>query len=213
LNILDKIFQERKKNTAIIGSVLLFLLMLFLFWDMSGADTLSSAEIQKWLSNMGKDDVLDLSMYQKNTAGAESFSEYAQRDQDLELVYSVSDTNVCNISFTLTWTDEEDTGWIGSSPNHENQPDEFLIVFTSPDGNITKSFNGKNDYNQEGRVEGNVMVPVLTGNSKNGTGTWSIKISVNPGDHEPRYIGAFRFLDNGNDFQLVVEHDFLSITE
>lgn len=136
--------------------------------------------------------------------------DYAAGDAEWTCTHNITDPNVCNVSVILTWTDEDDTGWIGMAPNHENKPDEFSIKLTGPHGSVSGSESGSNEHGQEGRVELTIGVPTPTVPSTNGTGDWNIVITVNAGDHEPKRIGAFKFSDSGNDFKLEITHEFYS---
>jgi len=151
---------------------------------------------------------IDFSQYEKKVSLPFNDAKYADEGTPLKETYTVPDLNVCNLSYRLTWTDEEDMGWIGSSPNHENQPDAFTITIESPDGSVKKTDSGSNSYGQDGLIEGVVELPISSIPSQNGTGNWNITISVDAGDHEPARIGLFRFLDNGNDYNLELSHEY-----
>ncbi len=150
---------------------------------------------------------LDLADFDLLQSSIVTINEYAAEGEETRLEYSVDMENVANASFKLTWRDEEDTGWIGPSPNHENHPDTFTLTVESPRGEITETASGSNQHGQEGIVELTVGVPVEAIPSLNGTGTWNITITVVAEDHEPTRIGLFKFLDNGNDFTLEMFHD------
>lgn len=53
-----------------------------------------------------------------------------------------------------------------------------------------------------------IIVPIESVPSLNGTGGWNITLWVVAGDHEPVGPGAFKFLDNGNDFTLEISHRY-----
>lgn len=151
---------------------------------------------------------LDLTQYDLLESQMTSISDHATEGEAMTLVYTAAEENVANVTFRMTWIDEEDTGWIGSAPNHENQPDTFTIVVESPDGNISASETGANQHGQEGVIEFTVGVPVEKIPSVNGTGKWSITITVEAGDNMPKIIGAFRFDDYGNDFTLEISYEY-----
>jgi len=134
--------------------------------------------------------------------------DYAQEGAEYAFVHEINDANVESVYFLLTWVDEDDTGWIGPSPNHENEPDHFTISVESPTGELVFSKSGSNAYGQEGIVEFTVPVPISTIPAFNGTGGWNITLTVEAGDHEPTRIGIFKFLDNGNDFTLTILHEY-----
>jgi len=201
-------FEKNKKMTSILGSIVLFLMMVVLFWNMAGAETLTRAEIEKWLGSRDSGPVIDLSDYQRTEGDPVTMNEYANEAEPLELTHSIFDLNVCSVTFKLTWTDEEDTGWIGSAPNHENQPDKFLLKISSPDTSIHGEASGSNAIGKSGLIEATIPVPVREDPAYNGTGDWNITIIVDAGDHMPRYKGLFRFNDVGNDFELEITHQY-----
>jgi len=134
--------------------------------------------------------------------------DYATEEQDYTFVYEIDEPNVSSVYFLLTWTDEEDTGWIGPAPNHENQPDTFTIIAENPSTGLASGASGSNSHGQEGFVELIVPISIESVPSLNGTGGWNITLWVVAGDHEPVGPGAFKFLDNGNDFTLEVSYTY-----
>jgi len=150
----------------------------------------------------------DISNYLTADGEPAAIKEYANEAEPLELTHSISEANVCNVTFRLTWTDEENTGWIGSAPNHENQPDKFLLKISSPDASIHGEASGSNAIGKSGLIETTIPVPVGQDPAFNGTGDWNITVIVDAGDHMPRYAGIFKFNDVGNDFLLEITYQF-----
>jgi len=157
-----------------------------------------------------EDDIktIDLENFELIQGEARSYQDYATEGQSFELIHIITETNVCNVIFRLIWTDEEDTGWIGSSPNHENKPDTFTIEVNGPDGKISQKESDSNEYRKEGLIEFSVSVPVTIDPSLNGTGDWGITIDIDAGDHEPKYGDGVTFIDQGNDFTLEILYEF-----
>lgn len=142
------------------------------------------------------------------TEGApETYYDYALEGEETKIYYYIEETNVSAVRFRLTWEDEEEQGWIGSAPNRENEPDQFTLEVSSPHGNITAEESAANPRDEMGIIELNLDVPVELVPSYQGTGTWNVTITVDAGDHEPKYGGATRFLDNGNEFILEISYD------
>jgi len=154
--------------------------------------------------------VMDWEDYDKLEGEVTLVQNYANEGEELKIPHNITDLNICSISFRLTWTDEEDVGWIGPSPNHENHPDEFTLSAVGPDGSVKGSGSASNQHGMDGLLELTLTVPTPIVDSLNGTGDWDITITVNAGDHEPARIGLFKFLDNGNDFTLEIFHEYYS---
>ena len=148
-------------------------------------------------------DNFDLRMSQPD-----SYSDYATEDEEYIFYYSIAEEMVAGAKFRLTWIDEDEMGWIGSAPNRENQPDSFIMIITSPGGNITVEGSATNAYKEEGALELYVLIPENNITGFEGTGGWEIVLQVNAGDHEPKYAGGTKFIDRGNDFNLEIVYDY-----
>ena len=212
---MKRIFEDNKRVTTGVGPVVIFILMIIIFWDMAGANALTSDEIEVAILRVdkGKGFVADWSQYDSLEAQPEVIQDYATEGEEYEQKYNVADVNVHGLKFKVTWTDEEDVGWIGLSPNHENQPDKFTLSVVGPDGSIKGSDSASNQHGTEGILEMTLIVPTPTTDSLNGTGDWNITITVEAGDHEPARVGLFKFLDNGNDFTLEITHEYYKMDE
>jgi dipeptide/tripeptide permease len=128
---------------------------------------------------------------------------YLSENSVHEDILNVSETNMISISFKLTWQDEAD-----SDARHNNQPDEFSITVTAPDGQDQDSgivTNGNTEFtiNFEQPNEDPYF---------NGTGEYEIVINcLNAGDHEPLFpdpLGIRTESDNGNDWLLEVTYRY-----
>lgn len=179
-------------------------IVLLLIAILGALVTGENIEIEVHINDMN----FDISDYSLADGETIIIQEYANENEPLELTHSITDVNVCNITFRLTWTDEEDSGWIGNSPNHENQPDTFLMKIRSPDESIHGEASGANAIGQSGLIETTIPVPVNEVNSLNGTGDWNITIIIDAGEHMPKYVGLFLFNDVGNDFELEIFHQY-----
>lgn len=196
-------FLRKHRTPLIAGSGILTLLvagiLVFALVDFGGEGKTPRAD------NVVKFDADNFDLVE---ASPEILQDYAAEGEEYTYVYRIDDTNVASVSFLLTWTDEEDSGWIGASPNHRNEPDTFTIMVENPTGEFMGSASGSNSHGQEGIVEFMVPVPMESVPSLNGTGGWNITLTVVAGDNEPIGPGIFKFLDNGNDFTLQISHEY-----
>ena len=213
MGIIKTVFEDNKKLTTPIGAVLIFIFMIIIFWDMAGGDTMSNAEIREYLIRRdgGVSGILDFSGYEKIDVGLNPMKDYASEGQPLESEITIAETNVINVTFRLTWKDEDD-----ASMRHTNRPDKFQIDVEGPDPSLSFSTSGTNAAGKEGLVEYTVNV-IQEADPKelpflNGTGNWKISISVEAGDQEPlipSLIGLREFSDGGNDFTLEISYEFM----
>lgn len=210
MGIYKKLFEDDKKITASVGTVVILIMIMLLFWDISGASALTSEELEAAIIRVGSGtgDTVDWSQYDSLEARPGILEDYATEEVEYIHVHNIAETNVHNVTFKLTWTDEPDTGWIGFAPNHENAPDSFTISVEGPSGGLSGSASGSNQHGQSGSVVLNVEVPLEQPPSLSGTGGWNITITVSAGDHEPKAFGAFKFTDSGNDFILEIIHEY-----
>jgi len=111
----------------------------------------------------------------------------------------ISDLNMAQMTFTLTWTDEPDHDRL-----HPNQPDELGVNVVAPWGE-NQSLSGKNPMGGEGKVVVNFTIAQKKFNGDIGTGDWNYTVFAKDcGNNTPKYIGALQWLDNGNAFTLEI---------
>ncbi len=141
---------------------------------------------------------------QKGTASASGAVEENSRSAPETI--QLTERNLVEVKFTLTWTDEPD-----QYPLHTNKPDELGVEVSTPWGE-TRSASGQNTYDPNG---GSGTVTLALGvtqtrlNGDNGTGDWSYSVFAKDcGNHTPRRIGLLQWLDNGNSYQLSIEWSF-----
>ena len=213
MGLIKKVFEDNKKLTTPIGAILIFIFMIIIFWDMAGGDTMSNAEIRDFLIKKagGVSGELDFSAHDKIDESLDPMEDYASEGQQLESEITIEETNVINVTFRLTWKDEDD-----ATMRHTNRPDSFSIEVQGPDPSLSFSTSGANAAGKEGLVEYTMNVlqkadpkelPFL-----NGTGAWKITMSVDAGDQEPlmpSLIGLREFSDGGNDFMLEISYEFM----
>jgi len=133
---------------------------------------------------------------------------YAEEGGDNGFGHDITEEMVAGANFRLTWTDEDEVGWIGSTPNRENEPDTFTMIVTSPGGNVTEEGTAMNEYKEEGVIEFYVTIPEENISDSEGTGMWQIVLQVDAGDHVPKYAGGLLFVDSGNEFNLEIIYNY-----
>ena len=208
--MMKSVFEEKKNVTTMVGSIVIFMMMILIFWGMADAETFSQADIEKKILEIdeGKNggDRL-ISHYLNNTEDG-----YAVENQAAEIDYSIENINVVNVTFKLRWSDEAD-----ADARHGNAPDSFTLSVESPDNSISEEQSGENGQGQEGSLE--LTINLFDKNDdpdlpvEAGTGTWKIYISVDAGDQvfwRPSMLDQ-DLPDNGNDFTLEISTEYLEM--
>ena len=111
-----------------------------------------------------------------------------------------------SMNITLEWYDEPD-----ETRRHENQPDEFLLILQSPQGELYESDWVYNDNSGHGYIEisTSLIDPPVGWDYDLSQNEWTIIIACgNCGDHEANYFGVLRFSDSGNFWQMIVQIDY-----
>ena len=178
--------------------VLLFIpLILWGAWTLGPLPLISGPEVP--------DDGTDWTKYDIIT-GDQSFSRSANENSDSDTPFVISDTNVIDVTFTLTWTDEPD-----ASVRHVNEPDEFALEVFAPDGRDFQTQFSFNPQGGSGQVSLTVEFDPDDDPYVNGTGDWIANIRCGDcGDHvlwRPSG-GIFDQPDNGNDWDLDVTYRY-----
>lgn len=191
-------FSSRLSNVGVYGLVVIVLFGGF------------SAGVTQYIGGKDAPDEpdFDIKMFDLMKGAPIFISDYATEGQPHEVVQNISEKMVASISFRLTWTDEEDAGWIGPAPVRENQPDTFTVIITGPTAGLTAHETGSNTHGREGVIQFVVEVPVQIDEALNGTGDWEIFIEVDAGDHEPVMGLGMKFTDSGNDFTLEMTYEY-----
>jgi MFS family permease len=121
----------------------------------------------------------------------------------------VEETNIVEIIFTLTWTDEPAASGIGQ---YENQPDRFSLEILSPDSQTTGPESASNPQNGQGTISISVDYSPNKDPYMNGTGVYNVSITCDSaGDHTPSIgPGIIRqpVSDNGNDWNLEITYSY-----
>ena len=186
--------------TKPITAVVVLLFIPITFWGAYAA-----GPMELIIGPDGPDGGTDWSKYDIVT-GDQTFLEYANENSDSDTPFVISDTNVIEVTFTLTWTDEPD-----ASVRHTNEPDEFALEVFAPDGrDFTTQFRF-NPQDGTGQVSLTVEFNPDEDPYENGTGDWIANIRCGEcGNHvlwRPSG-GIFDQPDNGNAWQLEVMYTY-----
>jgi hypothetical protein len=119
----------------------------------------------------------------------------------------ITELNLAEMSFTLTWTDEPDHDRL-----HPNQPDELGIEVVSPSGE-NQSLSAKNPMGGQGKVVVNFTIQQTRFNGDIGTGDWNYTVFAKEcGNNTPKYVGLLQWLDNGNAYTLEISWKYFEKT-
>ena len=186
--------------TKPITAVVVLLMIPVTFWGAYTAgplDIITGPEVP--------DDGTDWTKYDIIT-GDQSFSEVAGEDSNSDTPFVISDTNVIDVTFALTWTDEPD-----ASVRHTNEPDEFALEVFAPDGRDFETQFRSNPQGGSGQVSLTVEFDPDDDPYVNGTGDWIANIRCGEcGNHvlwRPSG-GIFDQPDNGNAWDLDVTYRY-----
>jgi hypothetical protein len=129
-----------------------------------------------------------------------------ENTQTVEQV-ELNQSNILTVSFTLSWTDEPDSG--SGVRALTNQPDEFGLAVTTSNGTTFESGMVANIHGQKGEVSVDVgMAPKKPKSSGNDTFEVTV-ICGNCGDQTSRF--GFRDVpDNGNSWTLEASFQYYS---
>ena len=123
-------------------------------------------------------------------------------------IIEISDTNLVEVTFTLTWVDEPAATGPGS---FENQPDRFILGVDTPEGITLGPDQGENTPGGQGTLSVIVEYQPYMDPFENGTGSYNVTIRCdNAGDHTPlvNIIGVREEPDDGNDWTLDVSYHY-----
>jgi len=137
------------------------------------------------------------------TLGSQSGTSDENTDQTLTVV--INQTNIVNVTVTLTWTDEP-----APYPRYVNQPDEFGVRIDGPDGTTAESGMDANPSGSDGTVSATITRDGTNLTGDTASGAYNITIQMgNAGDSKLRNgPGVIVFTDSGNAWSLEITYDF-----
>jgi hypothetical protein len=157
------IFIDNKRNTSIVGMLSIVIIIAVIFSMESAAITTLDAaeELQKLKDQVGgSGDYADWELRSETETGTGTTSENSEDGFAWDLDYNWA---IVSFRATLHWVDTAPSLGLGFSQT--NHPDEFEIIVSYPERNISVSDGPKkNDINTgEGTVSAEiVMDPVIT---------------------------------------------------
>jgi len=206
------LFEKKKLPTGVIGTVILFVLLVGVFsYSASSLEdsVLSMDEILQRLKSggtiKGGDDPFPADSYE-NASAEQTVSDSSSENSDKTEAFTLSQENIFKITFTLTWTDEAD-----ASARHTNSPDEFGLAVAGPNGQSDEASMQSNTGGNEGRVELSFDVTHEKADDGNGTGDWEYTIKCGDcGNQEPiiSFLGLRERSDTGNSWTLKISYEF-----
>jgi hypothetical protein len=134
-----------------------------------------------------------------------SIAGYSNANTEATQTVDINDTNLLNATITLSWTDEPDM----KRPvrTYENQPDEFALSVTSPNGTTYDSPVTANVHGQEGKIIIDVNLD-LKKPSKEANATFEVTINCgNCGSYYNR-ASLVGYTDPGNAWTLDVNYQY-----
>ncbi len=130
---------------------------------------------------------------------------HANENTDTIETMDVDAENVLSITFTLTWTDEDDI--VYGPRTYENEPDSFSLRAQAPDGREEREGPEANAHGEQGEVVLTMEFDPDIDPYLNGTGTYNVTIQC--GDCGEFFSsGPIGFTDDGNDWELLVEYEY-----
>jgi len=130
---------------------------------------------------------------------------YSNENTDTQEQVVFDDQNIISATFNLTWTDEPDQG--NAITALVNQPDEFGLSMTAPNGTTVESNTNANIHGQKGLVSLTMDIEPKKPQT-NGNGTFEATvICANCGDLTGRF-GVRSTADNGNAWTLEVNYAY-----
>jgi hypothetical protein len=123
--------------------------------------------------------------------------------------------NVKSVKFVLAWTDEPDgTGCPPPAARWVNQPDNFGLKVSGPDGESKNVEPIPNVHGQPGSVEITIEVNHTEPNDGKGVGRWNYTIVCGDcGNEVKRRPGVLGYNDNGNDWTIAITYTFYEETK
>jgi len=138
--------------------------------------------------------------------GAENLPGESTENTDTQEKLDIQDTNILNITFTLTWTDEPDMTRFGRT--YTNQPDEFGLEVSGPEGKNGSAPPIANTHGQAGKVSVTLKYEPKKPQKANVTSSFNVTIICgNCGEFTPR-VGVVGFTDTGNAWSLDVSYQY-----
>jgi len=195
--------QENKWKTGLVGMIFITVILALVFNHEANAIQVIDEETLKQLTEQmsvgGR--ITDWSEFSVTNIILDSIEGHSNENSEDDYYIEITHPNVLEVTATLTWQDEPDNG-----ARYSNEPDEFSISITPPNGTGVTS-----DTQSNGRVS--VEISFIPQNDPyfNGTGEYIITVQCHIcGDQTLRRpsIGFFDVDDTGNDWTLEIGYTY-----
>jgi hypothetical protein len=209
------LFEKKKMPTGVVGSVLLFIILVAVFSYSASAlkgDLLTMDEIKgrlKGAGGGGSGGIVFPTDDFELAEGGTSFSGNGQEGQDATETFTLDQQNIVNITFVLTWKDEPD-----ATGRHTNAPDQFGLEVLGPNnqtGSTSMTSNTQDSSGGEGMVEVTISVAHEKPDDGIGVGAWEYTVKCGDcGDQKTiiSILGIRDRADNGNSWTLTVSYGY-----
>jgi len=138
--------------------------------------------------------------------GTETASGRGQENSDSVEQVTLDESNLINVSFTLRWTDEADMQRFLRT--YENQPDQFGLRVTPPNGTPVEARPVANVRGEEGTVTVMVEFTPARPGDRSGTGTYEVTVVCGACGDYIHPLSLVAYTDTGNDWTLDVDYSF-----
>ena len=133
----------------------------------------------------------------------------SQERSVISLAADIPEQCISSVEFILTWSDEPDAG-----TRYTNQPDEFTLNVTAPNGTSVESGPLKNTHGREVVLVCEFLYDPETVHDTEGTGRYALEIICGEcGDQEPSVsvFGLRTISDAGNTWTLDLRYEYLAM--
>ncbi len=211
-NAYNFLFVKKKLPTGVLGTVFLFILLVAVFSYSASSlsdKVLTMDEIQARIAGggtaaTGPDVPFPPEKYALSSPQTSTITGHSAENTEKPETASITQQNLANITFTLTWTDEPDRTIL------VNRPDNFGLSVTGPNGQSDTTSMMSNTHGEEGMVEITIAVNHTKADDGWGVGDWEYTVSCGDcGDYYRPRLGVLGLIgDNGNDWELTITYNY-----
>lgn len=183
-----------KNKVSLVIFIILTLMLALIFWN--AAENTATVGLPGGGGGGNTDLVTD---------GVEPIEDYAQENSRDDRVVPIEEKAIAQITFTLTWEDEEDD----APPVVTNEPDEFALNVTTPWGESNETAMTANERNEQGVVSLEFIAPGEYPDSGS-AGDYNVSIIMGEAGDQLSSTPLIQagFNDNGNDWTLTVSYTY-----
>jgi dipeptide/tripeptide permease len=138
--------------------------------------------------------------------GTATLSGQGQENMDSTEQVDISEENIVDVTFTLTWTDEADMQRLLRT--YENQPDQFGLKVAPPNGTAVEARPVANVRGQPGEVSVTIgFAPARPGDGK-GTGAYEVTVVCGACGDFTHPVSLVAYTDAGNAWTLEMGYQY-----